>query len=384
MKLIKAGVIGTGFIGMAHIEAIKRNPGIELVAIVDVNTERAGVIADQYGVGKTYGKWEDMLTAGGIDTVHNCTPNNRHFVINKAFLEAGIHVLSEKPLCMNSNESAELVAIAEKSELANAVDFNYRGYPLSQQARSLVEKGELGTINLVHGHYLQDWLLYETDYNWRLEPEEGGTSRAVADIGSHWCDLIQFITGLKIKSVFADLSTVHPFRNKPETAIETFKGREISQPDSKKVKVDTEDTAGILLRFENGARGAVSISQVSPGRKNRFWYEIDGSKSSLSWNQEEPDKLWLGHRDRANEVMIKDPALLNDDVRSFAHYPGGHPEGYPDGLKNIVRKFYDYIAAGGPQAQLKPEFPTFLDGHLEIKMVEAVLASYKAQQWVDV
>ncbi|MBC8401119.1 MAG: Gfo/Idh/MocA family oxidoreductase [Candidatus Marinimicrobia bacterium] len=382
MDFINVGVIGTGFIGLAHVEALRRVGGVKLVAIADLDIEKANVIAAEYDIPKVYHDWQDILKDSGIAAIHNCTPNNLHFDLNKRILEAGKHILSEKPLSLTSAESSELILLARKKGLVNAIDFNYRGYPLIRQARSMVESGEIGTVSLIHGHYLQDWLLYESDYNWRLEPELGGVSRAVADIGSHWFDLAQFITGLKIKRVFADLTTVNKTREKPLIEVETFKGKEKVAVDTITVPINTEDVATILIHFENGAVGNVTISQVSPGRKNRFWFEIDGTEKALSWNQEEPDKLWIGHRDKPNEILIKDPSLLSESARSFAHYPGGHPEGYPDGLKNIVLKFYEFIRSGQNPVDAETDFPTFTDGHLEIKMVDAVLKSNREKCWV--
>jgi predicted dehydrogenase len=277
------------------------------------------------------------------------------------------------------------VSLAGKKGLVNAINFNYRFYPLIQHARAMMMKGELGKVYLVHGHYLQDWLYYDTDYSWRLETELSGKSRAVADIGSHWCDLAQFITGLKITSVFADLVTVHPKRKRPKGAIETFKGKEVkASRDVDEIAVDTEDIGIVMLRFENDARGVVTISQVSAGRKNCEEIGIDGSKAALAWNQEEPNQLWVGRREKANEVIIKDPSLLHEEARRYAHFPGGHPEGFPDGPKNLFRNVYDLIREGKDPRKIAPDFPTFADGHWENRIVDAVLKSNQTRKWVEV
>jgi predicted dehydrogenase len=313
------------------------------------------------------------------------SPNNLHFEVNRTLLEAGKHVLSEKPLTLTSEESAELVRLARERDLVTAINFNYRGYPLIQQAHGMVARGELGPVHLVHGHYLQDWLLYDTDYNWRLESKTSGTSRAIADIGSHWFDLLQFVTGARIQRVFAHLFTVHPTRKKPKQEVETYKGKEIGAPDEyDEVEIDTEDGGFVLLELEGGIRGSLTVSQVSSGRKNRQWFEVDGSRSALSWNQEEPNRLWIGHRDRPNEILIKDPSLMDANARGYAHYPGGHPEGYPDGPRNLFRNFYRYIQAGKSPASDPADFPTFADGHWETLVVEAVLRSHREQAWVEV
>ncbi|MBI4428873.1 MAG: Gfo/Idh/MocA family oxidoreductase, partial [Ignavibacteriales bacterium] len=314
----------------------------------------------------------------------NCTPNNLHFAINKAAILAGKHVVSEKPLTVTSKESAELVRLARKNGIVNAVNFNYRFYPLVQQAHQMVRQGDLGTIYLIHGHYLQDWLCYATDYNWRLESRISGKSRAVADIGSHWCDLVQFIAGTRIKEVFADLATVYETRKKPKSVVETFGGKLKTRSGYQAVRIDTEDAGIVMLRFDNGARGVFTVSQVSAGRKNREWIEIDGSKKAIAWDQEEPNSLWVGHRDRPNEVVIKDPSLLYDQVRKYAHYPGGHPEGYPDGPKNLFMNVYEFIRSGQDPRSVRPDFPTFEDGHWENLIVEAVVKSNKSGKWTRV
>jgi predicted dehydrogenase len=385
MKTIKAAVIGTGFIGPAHVEALRRLNGVDVVAIASNDPRRAQQIAQHYSIPKYYETWEAVVNDGMIDVVHNCTPNNLHFEINKAVVEAGKHIVSEKPLTLTSQESAYLVELVRNHNVVNAVNFNYRFYPLIQHARAMVSSGEIGDIYLVHGHYLQDWLYYDTDYNWRLESKLSGSSRAVADIGSHWCDLVQFISGLGITSVCAELSTVHSIRKRPTTIVETFKGKESGQPQEyEDIDVDTEDAGIVMFRLANEAIGVFTASQVSAGRKNREWFEIDGSKKALSWNQEEPNKLWVGYRERSNEIMIKDPSLMIESTRKYAHYPGGHPEGYPDGMKNLFMNVYDFIRSGEDPKKQKPDFPTFEDGHWENIIVEAVQKSDENKQWVDI
>ncbi|RMH59203.1 MAG: gfo/Idh/MocA family oxidoreductase [Bacteroidetes bacterium] len=385
MRTIQVAVIGSGFMGAAHIEGLRRVPGVRIKAISSIDRPRARELADQFEIPVVYDDWEAILADEDIEAVHNCTPNNLHFAINKALVQAGKHVLSEKPLTLTSEESAELVRLAAEKGVVTAINFNYRFYPLIQHARGMVERGELGELYLIHGHYIQDWLLYDTDYNWRLESKVSGASRAVADIGSHWCDLTQFISGRKIKRVLAHLHTVHTTRKKPRQEVETFKGKETgAAAEYDEVPIDTEDIGAVIMEFEGGTRGVMTVSQVSAGRKNREWFEIDGSKAAISWNQENPNELWIGSRDRPNEVLIKDPALLDANARTYAHYPGGHPEGYPDGPKNLFRNFYRYIRAGHTPGQDPEDFPTFADGHWEVKIVEAVLESHARQTWVDV
>jgi predicted dehydrogenase len=294
-------------------------------------------------------------------------------------------VLSEKPLTMTSAESGELVRLAKQKGIVTAIYFNYSGYPLIQQARGMISRGELGELFLVHGHYLQDWLLHDTDYNWRLESKVSGASRAIADIGSHWFDLVQHVTGRKITRVFAQLFRAHEQRKKPKQEVETYKGKELGAPQEYDVvSIDTEDGGFVLVEMEGGLRGSLVVSQVSAGRKNRQWTEFDGSRSALSWDQENPNQLWIGHRDKPNEILIKDPSLMDANARAYAHYPGGHPEGYPDGPRNLFGNLYRYISAGKKPGRDPADFPTFEDGDAEVRIVEAVLESNARQSWVPV
>ena len=382
MQPINVAIIGSGFMGAAHMDSLRRVPGVNVVAISSIDRPRAEELARDFGVPAVLDDWRAVLDDPNVHAVHNTTPNNLHFEVNQALLGAGKHVLSEKPLTMTSAESGELVRLARESGVVTAINFNYRGYPLVQQARGMVERGELGPVHLVHGHYLQDWLLHATDYNWRLESKISGESRAIADIGSHWFDLLQFVTGAKIKRVFAHLYRVHETRKKPKVEVETYKGKELGAPQEyDEVPIDTEDGGLILLEFDNGIRGNLVVSQVSAGRKNRQWFEVDGAKAAISWNQEEPNSLWIGYRDQPNATLIKDPSLLDANARGYAHYPGGHPEGYPDGPRNLFRNFYRAVRDGKPGAG---GFPTFEDGHWEVLIVEAVLRSHREQAWVDV
>lgn len=381
MKKIKAGIVGTGFIGPAHVEAVRRLGFVEVVALAEKDAELARVKADAMSIPKSYGDYHDLINDPDVEVIHNCTPNHLHFPVNKAAMEAGKPIISEKPLAMNSTESRELVRIAGETGVVNAINFNYRGMPLVQQARLMCQKyNDVGRIYTVHGVYLQDWLLLDTDWNWRLVPEYSGTSRAIADIGSHWCDLLQHITGLKITRVCADLVTVHPVRKKPKVDIESFAGKMLKPEDMEDVPISTEDYASVLIEFDSGMHGVFTVSQVSAGRKNGLRFEIDGSECALGWNQERPNELWVGHRDGPNQTIMKDPSLLYEEAREYAHYPGGHNEAFPDGPKNLFRNIYGQIAGertGG-------DYPTFIDGHNAIAICDAIAASSKARQWVDV
>lgn len=380
MKKLKAGIIGTGFIGPAHVEAIRRLGYVEVAAVAERGKELAERKAAELSIPKAYGDYHELLADPEIDVIHNCTPNHLHFAVNRDILAAKKHVVSEKPLAMDSNESRELVRLAEAAGVVHAIDFNYRYMPLVQQARLMCQKDDVGRVLAVHGSYLQDWLHKETDWNWRLVPEMSGASRAVADIGSHWCDLIQFITGLKIVRVMADLVTIHPIRKRPKVEVETYAGKVLKPEDMEDVPIKTEDYASILLEFDSGMHGVLTVNQCAAGRKNRLYFEIDGANSALAWNQEKPNELWFGRRDGPNQVIMKDPSLLYAEAREYAHYPGGHNEAYPDGPKNLFRNVYGFIAGerkGG-------DFATFVDGHNEIAICDAVLKSGKEKQWVTV
>jgi len=378
---IGVGVAGTGFIGPAHIEALRRN-GIRVLGLAENTKEKAEEKAAELGIPQIYGSIDEMLADSDIHVVHLATPNHLHHPHAKAALLAGKHVVCEKPLAMSTAESAELVELAAEKKLVNAVNFNIRMYPLAQQARSMVQNGELGDLFILQGSYLQDWLLFPTDWNWRLEPDLGGTLRAVGDIGSHWLDLLTFITGLHVEEVYADFKTFHPIRKKPAKPVETYTGKILTPEDYIDQPIQTEDYATILLHYENGVRGVLTVSQVSSGRKNRLFYEISGSKSSLGWDSERPNELWVGHRTEANQILMKDPSLLSPVAQSTASYPGGHNEGFPDTFKQLYAKIYAYIMAG--DTTQTPDFPTFADGHYEMQLCEAIERSAKEGKWVKV
>ena len=382
VKKFKVGVIGVGFIGPAHMEAIRRQ-GFEVLALAESNQELADQAAERLLIPKAYGDWKDLVADPDIDVVHVASPNYLHFEHAKGALEAGKHVICEKPLAMTAEESEVLVKIAEEKNLANAVNFNLRFYPLIQDAKARIDAGELGErIYIIQGSYLQDWLLLETDWNWRLEPEYGGELRAIADIGSHWMDLVTFITGKKITSVFADFETFLPIRKKPMKKIDTFGGKMQMDVEYEEKKITTEDYAAVLFKFEGGTRGVMSVSQVSSGRKNRLFFEINGSDSSLIWDSEIPNQMMIGHRPEPNQYLIKDPSLMMKSAQWSASYPGGHAEGFPDTFKQLQTAFYSYISQG--DFETVPNFPTFRDGHNTILVDEAILQSARENIWVDV
>jgi len=381
MSRFRAAVVGTGFIGPVHVEGLRR-ANVEVAAIIGSSEEKSRQAAERLGIDPRHGSLESVLADESIDAVHLTTPNRHHFAQASAALRAGKHVLCEKPLAMNSAESAELVRLAAACGRAAGVAYNIRFYPLCHESASRVRNDSLGRVLHVTGGYVQDWLLRDTDFNWRVITADGGELRAVADIGTHWLDLVQFVSGHRITAVCADLQTVHPRRRRPQGGVETFSGNAAPPRETEAVEIATEDAGCVMLRFDNGARGCLWVSQTTAGRKNCLRFEIAGTAQTLAWNSEVPNTLWIGHRDQPNEVLIRDPALIDPAAAAISNYPGGHNEGFPDTFKQLFRTFYGSIAAG--DFATRPRFPTFADGHHEILLCEAILHSHREQRWIDV
>src|SRR5277367_1841142 len=380
MRKLKTAVFGTGFMGRVHTEGIRRLGNVEVVAIAASSDDKARKFADELGVERSSGDYHSLLADPDIDAVHICTPNALHFPMAMAALSAGKHVLCEKPLATSVVEAEQLVAQAAEKNLANCTFHNLRYYPLVQQMRRMREAGELGEIYAVQGTYSQDWLLYDTDWNWRIESSANGPSRCFADIGTHWCDMVEHLTGLRISSLCADLQTFHKTRKRPKGSIETFSGKTLQPNDYEEVPIDTEDFGAVLLKLGDVARGAITVSQVSAGRKNQLRMEIYGTKASVTWDQEKPDELWIGQRNEPNRIIVKDPSLLLPKARNYADLPGGHSEGYDDTFKQLFRRFYRTVA--DPSEPI--EYPQFADGLRQLRILETVLASSKAQAWAQV
>lgn len=376
---IGAAVIGSGFIGTVHVEALRRL-GVTVRGLLGSSAERGAERARAIGVTKAYPTLDALLDDPTVEVVHVTSPNHLHFAQVAQILAAGRHVVCEKPLAVTAEESAELVRLAGSSDRITAVSYNIRFYPLNQHAHQMVKDGALGEPRLVTGHYLQDWLLLDTDWNWRLEPERGGNLRAVGDIGTHWIDLMCFVTGQRVTSVMADLSTFVKIRQQPVGPVETFASARSTETVAR--EVTTEDAALILLRFDKGARGSVAVSQVAAGRKNALQWQIDGATSAAAWNSETPDHLWIGHRDRPNEILQRNPALMNRTGAAAASLPGGHVEGFGDTFHALFREVYSAIVAGSPPAN--PRYATFEDGHHEMLICDAVARSAREERWTDV
>jgi predicted dehydrogenase len=380
MKTLKTAVFGTGFMGRVHLEAIRRNEFVDAVAIAGRTVQAAQRLGAGFSVPAFTADYREILGDPAIDAVHVCTPNALHFSMAKDALLAGKHVMCEKPLAITVPEAEELTTLALKQGVRNAICHNIRFYPMVQQMRSMCESGELGDILVVQGTYFQDWLLYDTDWNWRVDARAAGTSRVLADVGSHWFDLAEHITGLRVTSLCSDLQTFHQTRKKPKQAVETFANKLLGPQDYVETPVDTEDFGAVLFRMGQRTRGSATVSQVSAGRKNRLVIEICGTKSSVAWDQERPDELWVGHREISNQIFVKDPSLLAPRARTFADLPGGHSEGYDDTFKQIFRRFYSSIRTPGE----KPDYPQFADGLRQLKILDAALRSNHARAWVDI
>jgi predicted dehydrogenase len=376
-KTIKTVILGTGFMGRVHTEGVRRLGNVEVAGIAARTAGQARRFADEVSVERSTGDYKEFLADPEIQAVHICTPNSLHFEMAAAALRAGKHVLCEKPLATSLAEAKEMVRLAREMNLANCTFHNLRYYPQVQNMRRMCEAGELGEILVAQGTYSQDWLLFDTDWNWRVEV---GPSRAFADIGTHWCDMVEHVTGQRINSVCADLETFFKTRRRPCGSIETFTGKIAAPAEYTETAVTTEDFGSMIFRLGNRARGAMTVSQVSAGRKNRFFVEIYGTKGSVVWNQEAPDELWVGQRNEPNRVVVKDPSLLAEKARAYADLPGGHSEGYDDTFKQVFRRFYKTVEDRGAAV----EYPTFADGLRQLRILDAVMESSRARAWVDV
>ncbi|MEN9575766.1 MAG: hypothetical protein RL514_3621 [Verrucomicrobiota bacterium] len=381
---LRAGVIGTGFIGPVHIEALKRL-GVQVTAICG-STKNARATAAQWGIPEVYGDYDyrAMLASPNVDVVHITSPNKVHVEQSLAALAAGKHVVCEKPLGMTAKETAKVVAAVKKPNApVFAVNYMCRFFPAVLQMRALVQRGELGQIIHVQGHFFQDWLLHATDYNWRLLASEGGKLRAVGDIGTHWIDAVSFILGAKAEAVFAHLETFHKTRYRPTGEVQTF--AKVDPKTMLPYQCDTEDFGTVLLKFGKAAHGFVngthanaSISQVAAGWKCSLALGIYGTKGSVRWDLQQPNEILVGRRDEPNQVLQRATAGFSEDVAGFTDYPGGHPEGFPDSHKMHYRAVYEHIGSGRKTPVL---FATAEEGHHEVKLCEAILRSSRAKRW---
>jgi predicted dehydrogenase len=370
------GLIGPGFVAEHHIDAVRRLGDVDVVAIAGSSDESAKKKAAQYKVERSYGDYRALIADPDVQVIHNTTPNYLHLPVTLAALAAGKHVVSDKPLALNSEEGRQLRDAAFAANVAHVVTFNYRGNPLVQQARGMIARGECGELSFVHGFYLQDWMTDPNVYSWRSDPAKGGASSALGDIGSHWCDLAEHISGMRIASVLADLTTVVPVRYSSGSSGEAFSTK--NGGDRAPVPVQAEDLGSVLLRFESGARGTFSVGQVLPGHKNDLQVEVNGRALSLKWKQQQQNELWIGRHNQANVLLAKDPSLVSEEVRRFVHLPGGHQEAWADAFLNLIRDAYGWIAEGAAIEAKPTMLPTFEDGYRSTCLIEAMLKSHAA------
>ncbi len=383
MKRIQAGIVGAGFVGPLHLDAVRRLGYADVIGVAQRDETSARQKAAELGLERSYGSYEAMMQDPDIDVVHVCTPNHLHLPVALAAIAAGKHVICDKPLATTAREARQMRDAAEEAGVVHAVTYNYRFNPMVQQARAMIARGDVGTVRFVHGQYLQDWLLYDTDYSWRVETEKGGAAGAIGDIGSHWMDTAQFISGLRIEMVLAELTTAVPVRMKPSGSRHAFQAaadEEAAEP----VEVQMDDLATVLVRFEGGGRGVFAVGQVCAGHDNDQRVEVNGSKASLAWRQEEPNSLWVGYRDQANRVLPRDPSLLDASARAMTVLPGGHPEGWSDAFRNLMDAVYSQIRSGRVPARGEAPYPTFEDGYRSCCLIEAVMESGARGGWVEV
>jgi len=378
--MINVGLIGTGYIGPIHLNALARIGGVKVRRVADVNGELARKAAADYNIESWGTDWREVVLDPAIDVIHNCTPNKHHFQINREALSQGKQVFTEKPLCMDLKEAEELVNLAEKNKAVTGIGFCYRYYPAVQEMAARVRRGDAGAVRLVTGTWFQDWLSREIDWSWRLLAEESGRSNITADLGSHWFDLIQFVTGLKVKEVIGDLATLIPVRKRPKRQVLAFE--KVGKVETEEVKVELEDYSSVLFRLSNGAPGSFTTSQVCAGRKSDTEFQVYGEKCSYAWSHREATVLWIGYREKANEVLIENPNLQDPATARYATLPAGHPQGYYEAMMHMFRDYYDDLAGKAvPRAAPRATFET---GRWEMKILEAILASHKQRRWVEV
>jgi predicted dehydrogenase len=380
VKQVRTAIIGTGFMGRVHLEALRRVEGVEVVAIAGRQQKSAERLGAGFGIERAVSDYRELLRDGTIDAVHICTPNALHFQMAKDALLAGKHVLCEKPLTTTVDEARELVRLARDRGRKNCVCHNLRYYPMVQQMRRMCEAGELGRILIVRGEYSQDWLLHDSDWNWRIDAAAGGALRTMADVGTHWFDMAEHVTGMRVERLCADLQTFFRTRRKPRGKVETFGGPSGAAKEAEDVPVETEDYGSVQFHMGDFARGSMTASQVSGGRKNRLRLEVFGTERSVAWDQERPDELWIGLRDAPNELLLKNPPLMDAQAASYADLPGGHSEGYDDTFKQIFRRFYASIREPGAPA----EYPELTDGLRHMQILRSEMESHRRRRWIDV
>jgi predicted dehydrogenase len=377
---IGMGLVGPGFIAQHHIDAVRRLGDVDVIGLAGSSLASAEQKAAEFKLPEAFASYEALFSDPRIDVVHNTTPSYLHVPVTLAALKAGKHVISDKPLAMTPAECALLRDAAKQADVVYAVTFNYRGNPLVQEARVRISRGDLGALVNIHGQYLQDWMTDEDVYSWRMDPAKGSVSSALADIGSHWCDLAEHIAGARISSVLADIHTVVSTRYSSGRSSEAFgKSKSASRT---AVPIHAEDLATVLLRFDNGARGSLRVGQVLPGHKNDLQIELNGRCGSMRWEQERQNELWLGFHNRPNVLVPKDTSLLTQEAAVYARLPGGHQEGWADAFRNVISDIYDCIR----DRSAKPAtLCTFADAYSTSAIVDAMLQSAAGgSRWIEV
>jgi len=357
-KTLRAGIVGAGFMAGVHARAI-RDSGHEVVGISGSSPESSLRAANRLNVEKAFSSWQELVSSPEVDVVHICTPNELHAPIIRAAVAAGKQIVCEKPISVSLEEALEIKQVVESGDSGFVVPLAYRFYPMVRELRGRVLSGQAGDIHLMHGSYLQDWLSASFSSNWRVDSTAGGKSRAFADIGMHWCDLMEFVSSDRIVRLIANTSKAHQSRS--------------GQP------VLTEDIANIIFETERGASGTLTVSQVSLGRKNRLWLELDGSKASFSFDQENPDSLWIGGVSSNQIVMRGQESLNSPDATRFSQVPSGHPQGYQDAFNSFMADAY--ASFEGTQVD---GLPVLADGVRSAALVHAVLESAAQKKWVEV
>src|SRR5438067_3800215 len=373
---VRAAIVGAGYIGAVHAEALRRVGGELSMIVGRPGSDLAGRAAALHAP-----RWSDRLEEAledpAIDVVHVCTPNALHYPMARAVLERGKHLICEKPLTVTSAESAELVRLATNAGVVAGVAYCYRYYPLVRQVRHLIAGGVLGPVHHVRGLYLADELLHGDYLYYRFAPEMAGPSVAMADVGVHWCDLAEYVTGQRIVALLADVQTVVLERTWSRGASGAGPRPDGAGRDdvTYTVSIADEDCLSMLLHFDGGAHGALTVSQVSPGYRNWIALSIDGAEAGVEWNQEQPNTLSMRRRAGTWEVLPKDPALLAPEAAALAHAPGGHPEGYLDAFRNLIGSIYDAIRRARGAEDPGRGYPTLAAGHRGVLLVESALQS---------
>ncbi len=378
--MIRVGLIGTGYIGKVHLEALSRIGDVRVLSVTDTNKKMAEESAALYGIPSIANDSNEIIQNPEIDVIHNCTPNKYHHNITKEALLAGKQVLSEKPLSISLADAEELVDLAVRKKAITGVHFCYRYYPVVQEMASRIRNNSLGDVRLVTGTWFQDWLSKDTDYSWRLDKSESGDSNITADLGSHWFDLIQFVTGLKVKEVMGDMKTIIPVRKRPKRQVLAFEKAADLEYDE--VQMELEEYSAVLFRLSNDAPGSFTTSQVCNGRKSDTEFQIYGKENSLAWNHNKSNELWIGHRDKPNETLIESPLLQQKDTQKYATLPAGHPLGYHDAVLNMFKDYYQ--AVENNTSDEGSDRPTFRTGYDEMKILDAIVRSVKEKSWITV